>query len=61
MLGLAVTAEFLANLGFNPVATDRSAKLYLASDFPAICDAIADQAVSARIAFEQAQTRQEAA
>lgn len=61
MLGLAVTAEFLTNLGFNPVATDRSAKMYLASDFPAICDAIADQAVSARIAFEQAQTRKEAA
>ena len=61
LLGLAVTAEFLATLGFNPVATDRSAKMYRTSDFPAICDAIADLAVSARIAFEQAQTRQEAA
>ncbi|MEJ3621078.1 YqaJ viral recombinase family protein [Brachymonas wangyanguii] len=61
LLGLAVTAEFLATLGFNPVATDRSAKMYRTSDFPAICDAIADLAVSARIAFEQAQQRKEAA
>lgn len=39
-LGFTVTAEFLAALGFKPASTDRSAKLYLESSFPAICTAI---------------------
>jgi hypothetical protein len=38
---LSITAEGLAQLGFHHVATDKSAKLYRAADFPTICMAIA--------------------
>lgn len=37
---LSVTAEGLTTLGFAPVGTDRAAKLYAASDFPAMCSAM---------------------
>jgi predicted phage-related endonuclease len=40
LLGFAVTADFLAERGFQPVATDKAAKLYRACDVPAICAAI---------------------
>lgn len=36
-LGFALTADFLKSLGFEPAATDKSAKLYHSKDFPAIC------------------------
>lgn len=36
-LGFAVTAVFLSELGFEPCATDKSAKLYKARQFPLIC------------------------
>jgi hypothetical protein len=36
-LGFAVTAVFLSELGFEPCATDKSAKLYKARLFPLIC------------------------
>ncbi|MNJ43904.1 hypothetical protein D3C77_389300 [compost metagenome] len=39
-LGFALTADFLASLGFDAVAQERSAKLYRASDFPRICSAL---------------------
>lgn len=41
-LGFTVTAEFLERLGFKPAAVDRSAKLYHAEDFDAICLALID-------------------
>lgn len=37
---IALTADGLAQLGFAHVATDKSAKLYRESDFPAICAAL---------------------
>lgn len=37
---IQITAEGLAQLGFVHVATDKSAKLYRESDFPAICAAL---------------------
>lgn len=37
---VALTADGLAQLGFSHVATDKSAKLYRASDFPAMCAAL---------------------
>lgn len=40
-LGFAVTAVFLSNLGFEPCATDKSAKLYKARLFPLICRELA--------------------
>lgn len=53
-LGFPLTADFLAKLGFAPVATDKSAKLYAADDLPRICAAlsrhvlaVADQARAA--------------
>jgi hypothetical protein len=39
-LGFTVTADFLASLGFEVVATDKNAKLYKESSFPAICRAL---------------------
>lgn len=39
-LGFALTADFLASLGFEAVAQERSAKLYRASDFDRICNAL---------------------
>jgi hypothetical protein len=39
-LGLTVTADFLADLGFQ-FRADRASKLYRVSDFEAICNAIA--------------------
>lgn len=36
-LGFALTAEFLASLGFAHAATDRAAKLYHESSFPSMC------------------------
>lgn len=39
-LGFTLTAQFVASLGFEPVATDRASKLYRASDFPRICAAL---------------------
>ncbi len=46
-LGFSVTADFMAQLGFQPVATEKSAKLYLASDFGRICVAIINHIQSA--------------
>lgn len=37
---LSVTVEGLTTLGFSPVGTDRAAKLYAASEFPAMCAAM---------------------
>ncbi|MDH0639062.1 YqaJ viral recombinase family protein [Pseudomonas sp. GD03860] len=39
-LGFTLTADFLASLGFDAVAQERSAKLYRASDFDRICHAL---------------------
>jgi hypothetical protein len=39
-LGFTVTADFLAALEFHPVKTEKAAKLYKESAFPAICAAI---------------------
>jgi predicted phage-related endonuclease len=41
-LGFSVTADFLSQLGFQPHAIDKNAKLYRASDFPRICNALID-------------------
>lgn len=37
---LSITADGLAELGFPHVATDKAAKLYRESDWPAICEAL---------------------
>lgn len=39
-LGFSLSADFLTSLGFEPVARERSAQLYRASDFPRICSAL---------------------
>lgn len=39
-LGFSLTADFVASLGFHPVATDKAAKLYRESDFQNICWAL---------------------
>lgn len=46
-LGFTITADFMAQLGFQPVATEKSAKLYRASDFGRICVAIINHIQSA--------------
>lgn len=47
-LGFNLTADFLASLGFEAVAQERSAKLYRASDFEAICTALIHHIQSVR-------------
>jgi hypothetical protein len=39
-LGFTVTADFLGRLGFQPVETERAAKLYRADDLPRMCQAL---------------------
>ncbi|WP_426269198.1 YqaJ viral recombinase family protein [Dyella kyungheensis] len=46
---LSVTVEGLTTLGFSPVGTDRAAKLYAATDFPAMCAAMHDVLANALI------------
>lgn len=48
---MTVTAENLRALGFEPAGRERAAPLYHDDDFPAICDAIAEQATAAKVAF----------
>lgn len=40
LLGFTVTEDFLRHLGFQPIATERSAKLYRHNDFYGICHAL---------------------
>ncbi|MBX3610363.1 MAG: YqaJ viral recombinase family protein [Hydrogenophaga sp.] len=40
---LSITADGLAELGFEPVATERASKLYRETDFQAICAAIVER------------------
>lgn len=47
---LSITADGLAQLGFTAVGTDRAAKLYVASDWPAICDALISRITAAAVA-----------
>lgn len=39
---LNITATQLSELGFEPIATEKAAKLYAAEDFPRICQALID-------------------
>lgn len=48
---MTVTAEDLRALGFEPAGRERAAPLYHEDDFPAICDAIAKQAMAAKAQF----------
>lgn len=52
-LGFSVTAEFIASLGINPAAHDRSAKLYREVDFTRLCNALIDKITTARNAQYQ--------
>ncbi len=45
-LGFTVTADFIASLGINPVATEKNARLYSESKFPTICRLISDHVMS---------------
>lgn len=44
---LSITADGLAALGFPHAGTDKAAKLYHESDFPAMCQAIANHVIAA--------------
>jgi putative phage-type endonuclease len=46
-LGFTVTSDFMAHIGFPFVAHDKNAKLYRASDFPDMCEAIAAHCLKA--------------
>lgn len=50
---MTVTAEDLRAMGFEAAGRERAAPLYHEDDFPAICDAIAKQALAAKTAFMQ--------
>ena len=51
LLHMSVTAEDLRALGFEPAGRERAAPLYHDDDFPAICEAIAAQALEAKAQF----------
>lgn len=51
---MTVTAEDLRAMGFAAAGRERAAPLYHDDDFPAICDAIAAQALAAKTTFLQA-------
>jgi hypothetical protein len=53
-VGLPLTADVLANLGFLPASTERGAKLYRAADFPMICSALVARINAAAAAFNKA-------
>lgn len=48
---MSLTAEDLRALGFEPAGRERAAPLYHEDDFPAICEAIAAQALAAKAQF----------
>lgn len=48
---MSVTAEDLRAMGFEPAGRERAAPLYHDDDFPAICEAIAAQALAAKAQF----------
>jgi hypothetical protein len=43
---IQISADGLATLGFTPATTDKSAKLYRVSDYPRICEAIAQHVMN---------------
>lgn len=51
---MTVTAEDLRAMGFEAAGRERAAPLYHEDDFPAICDAIAKQAMATKAEFLQA-------
>ncbi len=51
-LGFAVTAAFLSDLGFDPVATEKSAKLYRFADFRPICAKIIERVRAASVSAD---------
>jgi predicted phage-related endonuclease len=53
-IGLPLTADVLADLGFLPASTERGAKLYRAADFPMICSALVARINAAAAAFKEA-------
>lgn len=56
MLGFTVTADFLASIGFKPVAHDKNAKLYRSADFNAICAAICGHVDRVSRAYQSCKT-----
>ena len=46
-LGFAITADFLASLGFSPVRKEKAACLYSAASWPAICRALINHIATA--------------
>lgn len=50
---LSITADGLASLGFQPVGTERAAKLYALADMPAICTALSRIVASAPVHLAQ--------
>ena len=45
---MSITADGLAELGFEPVSTERNSKLYRTSDWPAICEALIQRLLQAK-------------
>jgi putative phage-type endonuclease len=53
LLGFSITADYLQALGFNPVSTDKSAKMYSEQQFAGICDALCQKIGAAKLAFSK--------
>lgn len=53
-LGFTITAEFLASLGYRPVATDKNAKLYAEAQFRGICSALVQHISNVAVGMKKA-------
>ena len=53
-LGFTITAEFLASLGYRPVATDKNAKLYAESQWRGICSALVQHISNVAVGMKKA-------
>lgn len=53
-LGFTITAEFLASLGYRPIATDKNAKLYAESQWRGICSALVQHISNVAVGMKKA-------
>lgn len=60
LLGFPLTAEFLKELGVEPVGNERRAVLYRAAHFPGICERLVANINAAKVDFLEAQQRKAA-
>lgn len=59
-LGFTITAEFLASLGYRPIATDKNAKMYSESQWRGICSALVQHISNVAVGMKRLEAKIEA-